>query len=191
MWVWYTQWTYSALRVQYNNVFRIPSAGFHVTVVHQEWLSKHILIILRKDCVHDAQSTWSVNGILGINIHKTCCTIMVHWVHVQVHIPDVSNKCNTWIKRSELKYFILFLQKVYDIILVTYGLYDKTPNTIITEAQRLRYITTLLLFSSSEHSMSSLLHDNPTVTTPCLCVITILTRYSITIIYHTQLRGKR
>lgn len=100
LWVRYTQRAYNALRVQYNNAFRmllgLPrycSASGMFAEIHTDGFNT----ILRKRIASMmSRVRGSPNGILKVISDKPCCTIMAHWVRVHVHVPGATGECNRY-----------------------------------------------------------------------------------------------
>ncbi|XP_069361132.1 uncharacterized protein [Maniola hyperantus] len=94
LWVNYTQKTYNALRVQYNNAFRVmlglprhcsASAMFAYAYTDDFYsvMRKRVASLMRR-------VRGSTNAILRVVSEKPDCRILRHWVHTHVYVPSAS-----------------------------------------------------------------------------------------------------
>ncbi|XP_049886868.1 uncharacterized protein LOC126381438 [Pectinophora gossypiella] len=94
LWVDYTRGAYNALRVQYNNAFRVMlglprfcSASGMFAQAHTDGFQA----VLRKrvfSLMHRVRA--SANTILKVISDKPDCPLMMHWVHAHMHVPSAS-----------------------------------------------------------------------------------------------------
>lgn len=102
LWVNYTQRTFNALRVQYNNAFRVLlglprycSASGMFALAHTDGfhtvIRKRIASLMRR-------VRGSSNTILRVISCKPDCPIQSHWVHAHVHVPSASSSSGKYLK---------------------------------------------------------------------------------------------